>query len=598
MNRPLQQTWDLDVFFPGGSDSPEFAQYLNALEADTNRFRSELDAMPSPQTAEAAAALQSFVELLQDLQKRLRQAAAFIGCLSAQNQADRGAVRLGGRLDGIQANYQSAMTRFDVLLAEMPYSVFAQWVGSGAMAALAFNLEERRTQVKDKLPLEQETLVNDLVVDGYHGWSALYDTIVKQIRLPYEKDGNTVMLSAGQFFNQLIKEPDREKRERLFRQWEEMWTAQEDFCADALNRIAGFRLQLYKHRGWDSVIREPLQINRMTDKTLQTMWEVIEKNKPVFIAYLERVAKLMGVERLAWSDLNAPLEGKDTNVSYDEAAVMIEEQFRRFSPQLADFTVRAFEERWVEAEDRPGKRPGGFCTSFPVSKQSRIFMTYSGAGNLSTLAHELGHAFHQHVMNELPPMTQRYAMNVAETASTFAELIVSDAALKQAETRERKLFLLKDKIQRAVAFFMDIHARFLFETRFYEERKAGLVGPDRLNELMIEAQKDAFCGALSEYHPHFWAAKLHFYKTGVPFYNFPYTFGFLFSSGIYSLARREGESFEAKYIALLQDTGRLTVEQLASKHLGVDLEQPEFWQQAVDLSIEDVKQFLALTEEG
>lgn len=598
MNRPLQQTWDLDVFFPGGSDSPEFAQYMNALEADTNRFRSELDALPSPQTAEAAAALQSFVERLQDLQKRLRQAAAFIGCLSAQNQADRGAVRLGGRLDGIQANYQSAMTRFDVLLAEMPDSVFGRWIGSGAMAELAFNLEERRTQVKDKLPLEQETLANDLAVDGYHGWSALYDTIVKQIRLPYEKDGNMVMLSAGQFFNQLIKEPDRQKRERLFRQWEEMWTAQEDFCADALNRIAGFRLQLYKHRGWDSVIREPLQINRMSGKTLQTMWEVIERNKPVFIAYLERVAKLMGVERLAWSDLNAPFEGKDTNVSYDEAAVMIEEQFRRFSPQLADFTVRAFEERWVEAEDRPGKRPGGFCTSFPVSKQSRIFMTYSGAGNLSTLAHELGHAFHQHVMNELPPMTQRYAMNVAETASTFAELIVSDAALKQAETRERKLFLLKDKIQRAVAFFMDIHARFLFETRFYEERKSGLVGPDRLNELMIEAQKDAFCGALSEYHPHFWAAKLHFYKTGVPFYNFPYTFGFLFSSGIYSLARREGESFESRYIALLQDTGRLTVEQLASKHLGVDLEQPEFWQQAVDLSIEDVKQFLALTEEG
>lgn len=598
MNRPLQQTWDLDVFFPGGSDSPEFAQYMNALEADTNRFRSGLDALPSPQTAEAAAALQSFVERLQDLQTRLRQAAAFIVCLSAQNQADRGAVRLGGRLDGIQANYQSAMTRFDVLLAEMPDTAFAKWVGSGAMAELAFNLEERRTQVRDKLPLEQETLVNDLAVDGYHGWSALYSTIVKQIQLPYEKDGNTAMLSAGQFFNQMLKELDREKRERLFRQWEEMWTAQEDFCADALNRIAGFRLQLYKHRGWDSVIREPLQNNRMTNKTLQTMWDVIEKNKPVFIAYLERVAKLMGVERLAWSDLHAPLEGKDTDVSYDEAAVMIEEQFRLFSPQLADFTVRAFEERWVEAEDRPGKRPGGFCTSFPISKQSRIFMTYSGTGNLSTLAHELGHAFHQHVMNELPPMTQRYAMNVAETASTFAELIVSDAALKQADTREHKLFLLNDKIQRAVTFFMDIHTRFLFETRFYEERKAGLVGPDRLNELMIEAQKDAFCGALSEYHPHFWAAKSHFYRTSVPFYNFPYTFGFLFSSGIYSRARREGESFEAKYIALLQDTGRLTVEQLASKHLGVDLEQPEFWQQAVDLSIEDVKQFLALTEEG
>jgi oligoendopeptidase F len=113
---------------------------------------------------------------------------------------------------------------------------------------------------------------------------------------------------------------------------------------------------------------------------------------------------------------------------------------------------------------------------------------------------------------------------------------------------------------------------------------------------MTEAQKDAYCDALSEYHPHFWASKLHFYKTGVPFYNFPYTFGFLFSAGIYAIALQEGAAFEERYIALLQDTGRMTVEQLAEKHLGADLTQPAFWEHAIALSVEDVRQFLELTE--
>jgi oligoendopeptidase F len=143
---------------------------------------------------------------------------------------------------------------------------------------------------------------------------------------------------------------------------------------------------------------------------------------------------------------------------------------------------------------------------------------------------------------------------------------------------------------------MNIHARFIFETAFYEERKQGLVSVERLNELMVSAQKAAFKDALSSYHPHFWAAKLHFYATEVPFYNFPYTFGFLFSAGIYARARQEGPAFEEKYKALLRDTGSMTVEDLAQKHLGVDLTKPDFWQSAVDMSVEDVRQFLRLTE--
>ncbi|MNM99129.1 Oligoendopeptidase F, plasmid [compost metagenome] len=335
----------------------------------------------------------------------------------------------------------------------------------------------------------------------------------------------------------------------------------------------------------------------MSQETLDTMWAVISQNKPVFVKYLERKAKLLGVERLSWADVEAPLGNMDTKIEYNDAAEEIVKEFRTFSPKLADFTVDAFNKNWIEAEDRKGKRPGGFCTSLIESKQTRIFMTYSGtASNVSTLAHELGHAYHQHVMDDLPPFNQNYAMNVAETASTFAEMILSDAQVKNAASKEEKITLLEDKIQRSVAFFMNIHARFLFETRFYEKRKEGLLNAEEISTLMVEAQKEAYDGALASYHPHFWASKLHFYITDVPFYNFPYTFGYLFSTGIFARAQREGDAFADKYDALLRDTGRMTVEDLAKKHLNVDLTQPDFWQEAVSLAVADVEQFLEMTE--
>ncbi len=463
-------------------------------------------------------------------------------------------------------------------------------------AEIRYPLVERKLLAADKLPPEQEALVNDLAVDGYHGWGESYNTTVSKFRVPYEENGEVLQLSAGQAANRMHS-PDRKVRQKLFRSWEEQWAEHADYCADALNHLGGFRLKLYERRGWEDIHKEPLAINRMTKETLDAMWGVIEGGKDIFVRYLERKAKLLGIPKLSWYDVDAPVGEGSLEFSYDEGAQLIVEQFRRFSPRMADFAERAFENRWIEAEDRPGKRPGGFCTSFPIAEETRIFMTYAGtASNVATLAHELGHGYHQHVMNDLPALAQEYAMNVAETASTFAEMVVADAAVKAASSEAERITLLEDKIQRSVAFYMNIHARFIFETNFYEERRRGLVGIERLNELMTAAQKQAFCEALEEYHPHFWASKLHFYITEVPFYNFPYTFGYMFSTGLYAEALRRGAAFEDQYVALLRDTGRMTVEELARKHLGVDLTKPDFWQQALDLSVADVHEFLRLTE--
>src|SRR5690606_16117047 len=275
--------------------------------------------------------------------------------------------------------------------------------------------------------------------------------------------------------------------------------------------------------------------------------EAVSRNKKPFVDFLNQKAKLLGMEKLGWQDVDAPDafgDVKPPRFTYDEACDFIIDNFSTFGPKLSSFAKHALENRWVEAEDRPNKRPGGYCTRLPEFEEARIFMTFTGsASDMSTLAHELGHAFHSHVMRDLPALNRGYAMNVAETASTFAELVISDATVQEAQSEEERINLLDNKIQRSATMFMNIQARFLFESRFYEERKKGIVTENRLNELMEAAQKEAFEDSLSSYHPTFWASKLHFFNTGVPFYNFPYTFGYLFSMGIYAKSIEQGSDF-------------------------------------------------------
>lgn len=597
MKQPLSLTWELDSIFAGGSASQQFESFLSQLASDIEKLRGQVAAAAAPADVDGTRQLDSVIELLQSCAGRLTQAAEFTGCLGAQNQLDKGAVRLSSKVMGLRAGFEGISSAFDNVLRETPDDVWAGWMARPEIAQLSFVLGESRDQAREKMSPELESLALELAVDGYHGWSEHYETIVGEIKIPFEDEEGQKLLSAGQAFNKLSDE-DPEVRRTMFRKWEEAWGGAADYCADTLNHLAGFRLKLYKGRGWEDVLKEPLSINRMSRETLDVMWDVITKNKPALVSYLKRKAELLGLESLAWADVEAPVGKSSGKIPYDQAAADIVTQFRKFSPKLADFAEHAFDNNWIEVEDRPAKRPGGFCVSFPESKESRIFMTYSGTpSNVSTLAHELGHAYHSFLLDDQPYFNQNYAMNVAETASTFAEVIVADAQVKSADSAEEKLALLEAKIQNSVAFFMNIHARFLFETRFYEQRKAGLVSSEELSRLMVEAQKEAFCGVLSEYHPHFWASKLHFYITDVPFYNFPYTVGYMFSTGLYRLALQEGASFADKYDSLLQDTGVMTLEQLVSKHLGVDLTLPDFWQGATDLITADINEFLKMTEQ-
>jgi len=590
------EVWNLDVFFQGGSDSSELQEHLIQTEEQIKHFGANVNNWNPVNSLEDSNYLQELLIDLEGSAKKLIQAGAYVGCLLAQNTEDKQAYALDAKITSFNATFQTALGSLDNLLTSIDDLVWQQLVSTEPLQELAFVLTESREKAKEKLSKQEEAVISALEVDGYHSWGQLYDLIVSKIKVSFNENGEEKQLSVGQAFNK-FSSSDREVRSAVFKNWEKAWGEQADFLAKTLNHLSGFRLNVYNKRGWEDVLKEPLNINRMEKKTLETMWTVISENKQKLVQYLERKANLLGLEKLSWFDLDAPYGKTESKVSYQDGAQFIEQNFALFGEKMAAFAKIAFDEQWIEAEDRPGKAPGGFCTDFPESKQSRIFMTYSGTpSNVSTLAHELGHAFHSYVMRDVPFLNCNYAMNVAETASTFAEMIVADASVKNAKDEEEKLVLLDDKIQRTVALLMNIHARFLFETHLYEERKQGTVSVEKLNELMLEAQKEAYCGALEDYHPLFWASKLHFFITGVPFYNFPYTFGYLFSLGIYAEAIEEGKGYEEKYIALLRDTASMTVEELAQKHLQIDLTKKDFWEKAVRICLDDIDEFLELTE--
>ena len=589
----LNQRWDLDSIFPGGSSSPELQEQLNSVRSQIAALKAKVEALGSELDAEQ---LRELVHEMQDVQTGFGECRAFVACLTAQNVRDNQAKLLQGDLGQISAALAGVFTSIDHLLASIPEDRWQALFTDEELKELSFNLNERRNVAKTKMAPDLEALATDLGVDGYHAWSHLYYTIVGDMSIEVERDGKAETLSMGQAAN-LLSNPDPDLRREVFHKFEAAWAEKAELFASTLNHLAGFRINLYQHRGWDDVLAEPLQINRMERATLDAMWGAVQGGKPHLAKFLQRKAELLGLDQVAWYDLNAPLGDAGKEIPFEEAKAFVVDQFRKFSPEIADFTQQALDRRWVEAENRGGKRPGAFCTSFPLSKESRVFMTYSGTiSSLGTLAHELGHAYHGYVLKDRPMFLRRYAMNVAETASTFGELLVVDGAISAASSPEEKLGILEDKIGRSVAFFMDIHSRFLFETRFYEARKKGLVSAAQLNELMTEAQKEAFLDALKEYHPHFWASKLHFYSTGVPFYNFPYTFGYLFSAGVYAKAKEEGQGFARRYAELLGDTARMSVEDLARRHLGADLTKPDFWEAAVKLATDDVEEFLRLTD--
>jgi oligoendopeptidase F len=263
---------------------------------------------------------------------------------------------------------------------------------------------------------------------------------------------------------------------------------------------------------------------------------------------------------------------------------------------MGEFVKNAAEKGFVESDNREGKRQGAYCMGFSKRKEPRVFMTFTDSyDSMSTLAHELGHAYHGYVLKDRPLPLQEYPMNLAETASTFGEAIIGDYLLKNAKNDKEKLSMLDKMIGDAATFSMNIHCRFIFEKNFYEKRKQGDLTPDELTQMMLDAQKEAYIGLLDEYNPMFWASKLHFYIAGLSFYNFPYTFGYLFSNTLYSIGKEKGKDFADTYKKILIDTGCKNTEDVIKDNLGMDITKKDFWYKSLDLTQKRIDEFAQLS---
>lgn len=595
-----QDTWDMEQVFSGGSDSPAFYEKVSNLEKQLKDFDVLVKNWETKTDAPNFAQFEKILTERETIIKGIGETRTFISGLTSADTTDTKARTNLNLISNLSKNLSNTLVILQKKVSAISDNDFEKMLVQEPFKTSAFPLTELRTQAKKLLSTEEEALINNLSIDGFQGWGNMYNELVSTIQVPFEEDGEITYYSAGQAENKMNSEEDPVKRAEMLDTWENTWSEKADLFSSTLNHLAGFRLTDQEAHGITDFMEPPLEYNRMERNTLDAMWDTISDNKGKIVEYLDRKAKLLSLDKLSWLDVTASVSIGDFEAkkyTFTEAADFIVDNFKSFSPKMANLAQQAFDESWIEAEDRPGKRPGGYCANLPESEQSRIFMTFSGSSdNVSTLAHELGHAFHSSVLRDLPTLNQSYAMNVAETASTFAELVVSDATIENSDSEAEKITLLDEKIARGATMMMNIHARYIFESNFYEERQKGTVTAERLSVLMEAAQKEAYENALETYHPMFWAAKLHFFNTGVPFYNFPYTFGYFFSLGVYAQALESGASFEDEYIALLRDTASMSTEDLAKKHLDVDLTKSDFWQKAIDQVHADIDEFLELTK--
>jgi pepF/M3 family oligoendopeptidase len=590
-------TWDLESVYPGGSGSKELAIFLENIKKDLKSYTNKINKLPQKLNDSNRAKWADYLIKLQEFLGRLSQVASFVHCLVSQNVNDEKAHQIYGEVDVYRSEFQKLIVLLEAFAKKQSNKEWDKLGVSNKIGDSAFFLAELRDIAKLKMAPEFEAFATELAVNGYHSWNRLYDKMYGDLRGDFTENGETKQLSLGQLANKM-NSPDRNIRKQAFEKIESAWESRSNMASMALNFQAGYRLTLYEKRNWDSPLFEPLLNSRIKEETLNAMWNAVEKGAPKLNQYIDAKKKILGLDKFKWYDQSAPVGKSNQTFSFYAAGDFIIENLRTFSPELADFSRMAIDKRWIEAEDRPGKAGGGYCTTFEVKKESRIFMTWGGGfSDLGTLAHELGHGYHHHVLKDMPMFAAIYPMTLAETASIFNELLVTDAALSKTSSDDEQLMLLDQKLQNAHGLLCNIYARFLFDKAFYIERKKGLVSRTRLDELMIESQKRAFAGTIDPtegYHKLFWASKLHFYMTDTPFYNFPYTFGYLFASGVYNRAQMEGPSFAKNYRALLADTGKMTSEEVAKKHLGVDLTKPEFWSSAVERVLNDIEPFVKL----
>jgi oligoendopeptidase F len=481
------------------------------------------------------------------------------------------------------------------------------WVGSldgetliarsPVAAEQAYLVRQAAVAAKHLMAQSEEDLAAELTLSGGSAWGKLHNDLTSQLLVPVEREPGKVEELPMSEIRNLGTDPDRGVRERAFTAEIKAWSLWATPIAAALNGVKGEHATLAERRGWNEVLDQSLFQNHIDRKTLDAMLGAARNAFPDIRRYLKAKARALGLEQLAWYDLTAPLSSSDRIWSWDEATEFLYKQFGSYSPKMRELAERAVRERWIDAEPRPGKVGGAFC--MPVrGDESRILANYTPAfDGVSTLAHELGHAYHNLCQVSVSPLRRMQTpMTLAETASTFCETILRNAAIKEG-TEDEQLTILEGALQDACGIVVDITSRFLFESAVLERRKERELSADEFCKLMLDAQRQTYGDGVADdlLHPYMWAVKGHYYSSGYAFYNYPYMFGLLFGLGLYAQYEADPDTFRTNYDALLEATGDFDAVELAAR-FGFDIQSPAFWEGSLGVIRADVDTFVALVD--
>lgn len=569
----MNTEWSLDGIYKGINDPAYEADFV-FLEKQIQELGAFVKDLEGKSWKEKAEGLLSIMEEIQRLAYNL---SVYLELRQSVNTEDGDIMAQTSRLMKNLAALKPAEAATLKVLAQIP-DVDALAAESELVCEYAAMLKRTKEEAAHLFSDDVEEMISSMNMSGGAAWSQLQSYLTSTVKVDY--DGGQVTLSE---IRNLAYSPDATVRKAAYEAELAAYEKIEDSLAFSMNRIKNQVSMLCKKRGYESPLAMTLEQARMKRETLDAMMEAIKEYLPVFRKYLQKKGEMLGHGNgLPWYELFAPMGKADKNYSLEEAKQYLIETFSRFAPDMAQMMQEAFEQEWIDFYPKKGKVGGAFCAGVPSLKQSRILTNYDGYfSSIGTLAHELGHAYHNRQLENEGPLNQDYPMPVAETASTFNEVHLGQAALKDAVGEER-LNLLENDLREQTQCIVDIYSRYLFETAVFEQSQEKFLMAEDLKQLMLKAQKQAYGEGLDAecMHPYMWACKGHYYSEGLSFYNFPYAFGNLFAMGLYSLFLKEGEPFVAKYKAMLAATPCCTVEE-AGAMLGLDLTKKEFWEESL-----------------
>lgn len=585
----MNEVWNLDVIYRG-FDDPAFAADMEKLEKlvkDYAAFAGELVGQTPLDGLKKGIALE---EALTVLTAKLGEYASLRQSVNTRD-AEAGS-RLGQVMQRI-SGAAGAQAQWREWVSKIP-DLMMLVAGDETLKDYTFLFERLLRNSTHLLGSLGEQISARLSMSGSSAWSDLQGYLTSTVPVSY--NGGTTNLSA---IRNLAYDPDPAVRKAAYEAELSCYDRIKDSVAFALNSIKLETISDCQLRGYGSPLDRTLEQSDMKRQTLDAMLGAMEEYMPKFRQYLRAKGKALGHENgLPWYDLFAPMGKSAAQYTVEDAKRILVELFSTFDQELADMVARAFDESWIDFYPRDGKTGGAFCAGVECIGQSRILTNFDGTfGSIVTLAHELGHAFHNQCIRTHRPLNRDYSMPVAETASTFNECVVMAAAIRQAKSHDEELALIESQLQDVTQIICDIYSRYLFESMVLENREQQFMDADTLCGMMLKAQEQSYGDGLDPgfRHPYMWICKSHYY--GATFYNFPYAFGGLFARGLYAQYQREGAAFVPKYKKLLRTTTVATAEDVA-KVAGIDLTDKEFWRGALQTVAQQIDLVCGLLEGG